>query len=94
MLSDAAKEVFEMYTTNGMCIDAHVYHGTSAVVINDLARRFLAEKVLQKAHDSLPRSSQQRAETNLNSKPDYLRLIDGVVTFPKLWRNSITTFLA
>lgn len=60
LLSDGMKEVYEMFTANGMSANAHVYHGTSSMVIGALFQCFLTEIVLQEAHESVIRASRHQ----------------------------------
>lgn len=48
-----------------MSNDAHAYHGTGPVVVDDLMQSFLTENVLQDAHELVTGASQRRAEDKL-----------------------------
>lgn len=72
-------KVFETFTTNELCNDAHVYDETWLGVFNTLTNPFLTKKVLREAYDSRTEPPNGRKKSSWSSRTYALRLQDSVV---------------
>lgn len=81
LLSDDAMGVYETCIAEKMSINAHVFHETWPLVLNNLVQLFMTKNELQEGDEAGLQAPQGRTSLSWNWRPDVLRLEDSVVRF-------------